>query len=145
MFLELLSLCSCRHSNCTWKTHIQTIRNNFFCQVDIFQLLYPMLIHVVLPSVLLSHLSHQRNIMADHNFRPCKALLVKAVFSIQKEWPSFWQLLIIITEELKIRNFCSRFKEMTMAGWEMCGYISKFILAVSTHVLLIHIYDSGIR
>lgn len=82
LFVELLSLCTYRYSNCINKTHAQAIRINFFCQVDIFQLVFPMLIHVGLPSVLISHLSHQRNITSDHDFRPCKALLVKAVFLI---------------------------------------------------------------
>lgn len=40
LFLELLSLCTYRYSNCINKTHTQAIRINFFSQVDIFQVLF---------------------------------------------------------------------------------------------------------
>lgn len=91
-------------SNCINKTHIQAIRVHFFCHVDICQLLFPMLIHVGLPSVLISHLSHQRNITVYHNFRPCKAFLIKAMLLIQEKVAIFLtnQLLIMVTEDLKI-------------------------------------------
>lgn len=95
-----------RDSNCVNKTHIQAIRVHFFCHADICQLLFPRLIHAGLPSVLISHLSHQRNITVYHDFRPCKALLIKAMVLIQKEWPTFWQQLLIMVN-WRIENvFC---------------------------------------
>ncbi|XP_069706221.1 nuclear nucleic acid-binding protein C1D isoform X3 [Phaenicophaeus curvirostris] len=78
-----------RDSKCINKTHIQAIRVHFFCDIDICQLHFTVLVHVGLPYVLNSYLGHQRNITVYHDFRPHKARLVKAMFLIRKEWPTF--------------------------------------------------------